>query len=130
LQSKKLLVWLNNPFAAWRVQSKVAKFWWLYHFCQSTINPSSKQREVIFWQNWHPKVCRSIPQIRPIPRIPILSLIGAISVKNFQENSLTLTSCSRLVFSRYSEQLFPTPIDFPKPMLTRLPNIELWLNQQ
>jgi len=46
---------------------------------RSTINPSSKQREVIFLQNWHPKFARSIPQIRPIPRIPILSLIGAIS---------------------------------------------------
>jgi len=77
---------------------------------RSTINPSSKQREVIFWQNW--LICRSIPQIRPIPRIPILSLIGISSVKNFQENSLTPPVQGIL---DTLEQLFPTkPIDFPK----------------
>jgi len=47
----------------------------------STINPSSKQREVIFGKTGTPKFAGQYP----IPRIPILSLIGAISSKTFKK---------------------------------------------
>jgi len=75
---------IEQPFC--RVESSIvkgAKFWWLYHFCQLLIPVQNNVK--LFFGKLALKFARSIPKLGQF-RIPILSLIGAISlVKTFQE---------------------------------------------
>jgi len=77
----------------------------------STINPSSKQREVIFLKTGTPKFAGQYKLIIPYS---YFVTDWCYFLSSFQENSLTLTSCSRLVFLDTLEQLFPNESHFPK----------------
>jgi len=117
LQSKASFM-IEQPFAAWTVQSsKVAKFWWLYHFCQlvQLLIPVQNNVKLFFGKTGTPKFARSIPQIRPIPRIPICHWWCYFQLKTFQEKLFNFDLLFKIGISRYSSSCSPTKANwFPQ----------------